>query len=203
MFRKPLTLGLLAAFAVIVGIALGALLLRRPPAVLQSGTLLEHPRPVPDFSLTGDDGQTLTRASLEGRWTLVYVGYTFCPDVCPTTLALLKAVHRQLGTAASLVHVLFLSVDPERDKPAVLEKYVHYFSPDFSAATGSHDQLDALAATLGFVYEKVPGKTADSYLMDHSSELILIDPQARVAAYLSPPFTVTALTADLRAVTGS
>lgn len=195
--NRPLILSLLAGFAALVGIAAGALLLRPASARIESGTLLEPPRPVAQFTLTGDDGKPYTRQQLEGHWTVIYVGYTFCPDVCPTTLALLKDVHQALGADAGKVRFLFLSVDPERDTPERLAQYVHYFSPDFAAATGSKAQLDALASNLGFVYLKVPGQTPESYSMDHSAALILIDPQGRLAGYASPPFKAQALTADL------
>jgi protein SCO1 len=199
--RNPkMVWGLLAGFAALAGVAVSFAVLRQPEQPLRTGELLNPPRPVADFSLTGDDGQPYTKANLLGHWNLIYVGYTFCPDVCPTTLAQLKAVQAGLGADAAKLKVTFLSIDPERDTPQHLAQYVHYFSPSFSAATGPNAQLDAMGANLNFVYQKVPGATPQSYLMDHSSALILIDPQARLAGYLVPPFKTPDLIADLKTV---
>ncbi|MBL6752027.1 MAG: SCO family protein [Nevskia sp.] len=178
--------------------AAAVVLLRPAPAQIQSGTLLDKPRPIVDFTMTGDDGKPFTRARLLGRWHLIYVGYTYCPDVCPTTLATLKEMHRLLGADAAKVQVVFLSVDPERDTPQRLAQYVHYFSPDFQAITGDKAQLDALGTNLNFVYMKVPGATPQSYSMDHSAALILVNPQAEVAGFVTPPIVAEALAADLR-----
>jgi protein SCO1/2 len=193
-----LTLGLLAGLSLLAGVAAAVLFLHAPAAHIESGTLLETPHPVADFSLTGENGQAFTRQSMLGQWNLIDVGYTSCPDVCPTTLATLREMHSLLGADAGKLRVVFLSVDPERDTPQRLAQYVHYFSPDFHAATGGKAQLDALAASLGFVYMKVPGPTPQSYSMDHSAALILVNPEAAVAAYLSPPFNAATLSADLR-----
>ncbi len=198
MSNRTLKWSLLAALAVLAGIAAALSVLRPASVELKSGTLLQPPRPIADFSLDGSDGKPYTRADLGGHWSVLYVGYTHCPDVCPTTLAQLKAVEKDLGTDAGKARFIFLSVDPERDTPQALGQYTHYFSPDFVAVTAPDAQLQALGANLGFVYEKVPGQTPQSYLMDHSSALILIDPQARLAGYLVPPFKTEDLVSDLK-----
>jgi protein SCO1/2 len=173
-------------------------LLHQGTPQLRSGTLLDTRRPVIDFNLNGADGKPFTRADLLGHWDLIYVGYTHCPDVCPTTLAQLKAVTAGLGSDRGKLRVVFLSIDPERDTPQVLGQYTHYFSPDFEAATGPNAVLDALGRNLSFVYEKVPGDTPQSYLMDHSSALILVDPQGQLAGYLTPPFKTVDMVSDLK-----
>ena len=196
----PLTWTLLAGFAVLAGAAASFAVLHSPTVPLRSGTLLEPPRAVVDFSLAGADGQPYTKASLLGHWNLIYVGYTYCPDLCPTTLAQLKAVQSRPGQRRPPQCCASPSFPSTRsaDTPQRLDQYVHYFSPSFGAATGSNAQLDALGASLGFVYAKVPGATPQSYLMDHSSALILIDPQARLAGYLTPPFKTPDLVTDLK-----
>ncbi|MBV8062376.1 MAG: SCO family protein [Nevskia sp.] len=199
--NRNLSFGLLAAFAVLIGIIAGMAVLRPGTVQLQSGTLLQAPRPVPDFSLQGEKG-AFTKADLAGHWSVIYVGYTHCPDVCPTTLAQLKQVEKGLGPDAAKIRFIFLSIDPARDTPEALAQYTHYFSPDFLAVTGPDPQLESLGASLGYVYQKVPGQTPQSYLMDHSSALILIDPQARLAGYLTPPFKTESLVADLRQALG-
>jgi protein SCO1/2 len=194
-----------AAVAALVGLWFGLHGAGRgfgPASNIQSGTLLPQPRAVPDFTLQGADGKPYTRADLRGHWTLIFPGYTYCPDVCPTTLAELKAVYGKLGGDADKLQILFLSVDPERDTPQRLASYVHTFDPRFRAATGPVPALEKLGGELGFVFNKVPGKTPDSYLMDHSASMMLIDPQAQLAGYVVPPFTVEGLTSDLKSLIG-
>src|SRR5205807_555248 len=98
-------------------------------AALKSGTLLPAPRPVVAFALTAEDGARFTNAQLDGHWNLIFTGYTHCPDVCPTTLNILKNTVARLGAQADAVQILFLSIDPERDTPEALAHYVHYFNP--------------------------------------------------------------------------
>ena len=198
--NRSLLLVVISALAVAAGLV-AALWLQKPATVaLQSGTLLQQPRALATFSATDQDGATFGLDQLRGHWTLIFPGFTSCPDVCPTTLALLKNVHAQLGDDTAKLTVLFLSVDPERDTPARLKQYVQYFDPSFTAIVTPEPELQKLARMLGVAYVKVPGTTPDSYTMDHSAALIVIDPQARIAGYLTPPFDPAKLVADLRAV---
>ena len=184
--------------------ALAAHLWLQPPAPqLRSGTLLPQPRAIADFTLIGDDGKPFTKADLRGHWNLIFTGYTHCPDVCPTTLATLKSMSSKLGAGANRLQVVFLSVDPERDRPEALERYVHYFNPAFRGATAPNAELDRLAPQLGFVYLKVPGTSPETYTMDHSAALILINPDAQVAGYFTPPFKADVLAQDLSMVIGA
>lgn len=197
VLNRHLIWGLAAAFAVVVGLVAGMLLLHPGNAELKTGTLLKTARPIPAFALNGSDGRPYTNEDLKGHWTLMFAGYTYCPDVCPTTLAEMKALSAKLGPAAAALKVLFVSVDPERDTPEKLGKYVHYFSADFAAATADPAVLEQLGRSTGFVFTKVPGGTPDAYLIDHSAGLILIDPEGRVAGYFSPPFQIDAMAQDL------
>ena len=130
------------------------------------------------------------------------VGFTSCPDICPTTLTVLKAVRQRLGDSANRPRFLLISVDPQRDRPDRLDTYVKFFDPAFIAATGRITELDKLARSLGFTYERIEGASPGSYTMDHSSSLILIDPQARLAGYFRPPFQVHPIANRLRNVLG-
>lgn len=197
MPNRHLYWGLAAAFAVLIGITAGMLMFDPHNTELKTGTLLKTPKTIAAFALNGSDGRPFTDADLRGHWTLVFAGYTYCPDVCPTTLTEMKALRAKLGAEAARLRVLFVSIDPERDTPEKLAKYVHYFSPDFEAATAAPTVLENLGRDLGFVFTKVPGGTPDAYLMDHSASLILIDPAARVAGYFSPPFQLDAMAKDL------
>lgn len=188
----------IVACTVLLGLLGGVLLSNPKHNKLQSGTLLDRPRPVAPFTLTGDDGQPLTRDDLSGHWTVLFAGYTFCPDVCPTTLAAVRAARDKLGDRAAQIHVLFLSVDPDRDTPDRLHTYVRYFAPDFRGATGNLETLQSMGNNLGFVFEKAPSPGGGGYLVDHSAALMLIDPQNRLAGYLTPPFEADKLAADFQ-----
>lgn len=188
----------IVAFAVLGGIFSGLFMLRPQVVSISSGTLLKTPRPIEAFTLASAGGGPFSNADLLGHWTVVFAGFTFCPDVCPTTLTELKAVNAKLGDAAGRVRFLFLSVDPERDTPAKIASYLKFFSPDFLGATGEPAALDQLGANLGYVYTKVPGAAPGSYTIDHSTALILINPQGQVAGYFTPPFKPEAMADDLR-----
>ena len=194
----PIAITLAAIFA---GLAVASVWWGPRPVTLQSGSLLTPPRPLPDFApLTADDGQPFTRASLDGHWTLLFPGYTYCPDVCPTTLAMLNALATAQAKTGQPVQVIFLSVDPARDTPERLRVYVHAFNPQFTGVTAQEPTLAAFAKIFGIAYAKADGGTPDHYTMDHTTTLILIDSQARIAAYFTPPFQLQTLQADLRAV---
>lgn len=192
-----LRLVVIGALALMVGL-IAAIWLQKPATTaLQSGTLLQTPRPLGEFTAVDQAGQPFGQSQLQGHWTLIFPGFTSCPDVCPTTLALLRQVDDRLRKQSQQVQVLFFSVDPERDTPAKMKQYVEAFDPNFTAITASGDALQHLARMLGVAYAKVPGATPDSYTMDHSAALILIDPQARIAGYLTPPFDGDKLVTDL------
>ena len=146
------------AFAVLGGIFSGMFLLRPQVVEISSGTLLKTPRVIEPFVLTSATGAPFTNADLAHHWTLVFAGFTFCPDVCPTTLAELKAVQAKLGDDAAKVRILFLSVDPGRDTPEKIASYLKFFSPDFLGATGDDAALETLGKNLGYVYAKVPAR---------------------------------------------
>lgn len=205
---KPLNaliLGTVAAVAAVAGLVVANFVFkpdREPGVQIASGTLLPSPRPIPEFSLQGADGQAFTRERFEGKWSVIFVGFTRCPDICPNTMGLLKTVHARLAEKGQSLQVVLLSVDPERDTPEALKQYVTYFDPSFLGATGPTSELDKLGAAMGFVYMKSPGATPDAYNVDHSSALILVNPQAQVAGYFTPPLRIEPLVTDLRTLLG-
>lgn len=193
-----LRLAIVGAIALMVGL-IAAIWLQQPATVaIQSGTMLQTPRPLGEFKAVDQNGAPVSRESLTGHWTLIFPGFTNCPDVCPTTLAMLAHVDKRLGSAAQNLRVDFLSVDPDRDTPDKLKSYAQAFDPSFIAMTAPEPELQHLARMLGVAYAKVPGKSDSDYTMDHSAALILIDPQARIAGYLTPPFDADKLTTDLQ-----
>ena len=168
-------------------------------------TLLPTPRVLPAFALQQESGQPLTQDSLKGHWTVVFLGFTHCPDVCPTTLAELAGAQKLWATlpAATRPRVLFVSADPERDTPQLVAQYARAFHPDSLAATAPLPQLEAFARSLSLVFMKVPGASGDpaDYSIDHSAALVLLDPQARMAGVTQPPFDMKGIAADLEMLT--
>jgi protein SCO1 len=137
-----------------------------------------------DFHLTDHNGKPRTLADYRGKAVVVFFGYTQCPDVCPATLAELAEVMRRLGPDADRVQVLFVTVDPERDTPELLSKYVPAFDPRFVGLYGDADATARTAKEFKIVYQKQPGKTPGSYTMDHSAGTFVFDPQGRLRVYV-------------------
>jgi protein SCO1/2 len=161
--------------------------------------LITPPRALPDWKLRLSDGGVASPAGLQGHWTLVFLGFTHCPDVCPTTLAELAKAQKSWATlpAAQRPRVLFVSADPERDTPRITGDYAHYFHAETLAASPTSAQLAAFTQALGLVYMKV-SEPDGSYSIDHSATLVLLDPQGRQAGLLSPPLNAQAIADDLR-----
>jgi protein SCO1 len=137
-----------------------------------------------DFALTDPAGKLRTLIDFRGKVVVVFFGYTRCPDVCPTTLAELKAVKDQLGDDGKRVQVLFVTVDPARDTPQVLASYVPAFDPDFLGLYGDAAATAKVAKDFKVFYQKVPGKTPDAYTMDHTAASYVFDPQGRLRLFV-------------------
>jgi protein SCO1 len=182
-----------AACAALAGFWLASELDREAPR-LASGTWLPQPKSLDDFHLTDENGQPYTRAQLTAAPTLVYFGFTRCPDVCPTTLVRLAQIRRQAALPA--LRVLFVSVDPQRDTPAVLGRYVHAFDAAFHGATGAPDEIARVARNFGVAVSRVDLPGGD-YTMDHSAVVFLVA-GAGIVAVFTPPFEAPAFAADLR-----
>ncbi len=151
------------------------------------------------FTLVDQSGQTVTPASYRGRWLLVYFGYTTCPDVCPTTLQMISRALAALGTRASQVVPLFITVDPARDTPQVLAGYTSLFDKRIVGLTGSQTQVTAAEQAFRVYAAKVP-QPGGSYLMDHTSFIYLIDPDGHLRALFGSDATAATLAARLHAV---
>lgn len=168
------------------------------PARLKAVRLFPGPRALPAFALQQSDGTPLTPDELRGRWTVVFLGFTHCPDVCPTTLTEMSQAQKAWDAlpAERRPRLLFVSVDPDRDTPEKTGEYAAYFHPDTLAATSPEPALQEFATALGMVYMKVPLEDGD-YTMDHSSALVLVDPQGRQAGLIRPPLVPADIAADL------
>ena len=185
-----------SAIALAVAVGAGIALVERAaePLTLSAGTALPEPRELPAFTLVDQAGQPFDGKRLEGRWSLLFTGFTHCPDVCPTTVALMADLNRRV--ARKDVQFVFVSVDPERDTPAVVARYLAHFDPALVGATGERAEMERLTAGLGVGQVRNPG-AGDEYTVDHSTAFVLIDPDARLAAYFSAPHDRDALAADL------
>ena len=138
-----------------------------------------------DFRLTDAQGAQRTLQDFRGKVVVLFFGYTQCPDACPTTLSELAAVMQTLGADASRVQVLFVTVDPERDTPALLAQYVPAFNPAFVGLRGDADATATVAKEFKILYQKQPGPTPGSYSVDHSTGTFLFDPEGRLRVYVS------------------
>ena len=151
------------------------------------------------FTLTDHTGRRVTEADYAGRWQLVYFGYTYCPDVCPTTLAYMAKVIDLLGDKADRVAPLFITVDPRRDTPAVMAAFVAAFHPRLIGLTGTEAEIAAAADAFRVFYERTPDVSApDGYLMAHSGYIYLMTPKGRYeAVFLETGETADDLAADI------
>jgi protein SCO1 len=194
--RTILLFASLGTAAVLVGVLL-ARTLGATSVPLEAGTWLPQPRPLPQFHLKDLSGADFDLERLRGHPTLLFFGFTNCPDVCPTTLATLAQVQRAPPLPDS--QVLFITIDPERDSAASLQVYLGAFNNRFVGARGDAAALAPLLKSLGAiaVRENLPD---GSYTMDHSATLYLLDTRGRLVAVFSPPFSAPKLSADLRRV---
>jgi protein SCO1/2 len=136
-----------------------------------------------NLSLTDADGRARTLADFKGKVLVIFFGYTQCPDVCPTTMAEVAEVKRSLGADGDKVQGIFVTIDPARDTAALLKAYLASFDPSFVALRGSEEQTQAAAKEFKVFYAKVPGKTPESYTMDHTAASFIFDTEGRVRIY--------------------
>ena len=165
------------------------------------GTLLDTPRSVKAFSLTGTDGTPFNQASLRDQWTMVFFGFTRCGFVCPTTMAELGKMYRLLEKkhVSPLPRVVMISIDPARDDLAGLRKYVTAFNPNFYGARGSEQMTKSMTTALGIAYAKVaanPNAPAPGDDIEHTGALMLFNPAGKLAAFFTSPHQAKALSDD-------
>ncbi len=151
-----------------------------------------------ELVLTDPDGRRRSLAEFKGQVIVVFFGFTHCPDVCPTTMAELALVKRQLGADGQRLQAVFVTVDPERDTPELLRAYVTNFDPGFVALRGTPEETAAVAKHFKVFYAKVPGKTEGSYTVDHTAGAYVFDPQGRVRLFTRHGAGADALLHDIR-----
>ncbi len=193
MISRRFVLGLAAAGA----LALSACERAAPPhhfnAIDLTGASYAQGFELPDFN-----GKPRTLGDFAGKVTLVFFGYTQCPDACPTTMAEMAAILKTLGPDAARVQVVFITVDPSRDTAALLKNYVTNFRPDFIALRGDEAQTQKLIKDFKLVVEKVPGRSADSYTIDHTAGTYVYDTQGHIRLFASQSLDPAQLTDDIR-----
>ena len=176
-------------FIYIIGIAaavIGAVFFQKINQLPQPEHALyyQQPREIKAFELTDHYGQSFTKEQLKGQWSLVFLGYTSCPDVCPTTLQNLGFIFEELKAIAKNSQVLLLSADPQRDTQEKLSQYIAYFNPEFIALRAGHEVLFPFARNMGLMY--AIGGEGEGYLVDHSASLVLINPDGNITAIFKP-----------------
>lgn len=168
---------------------------------LAKGTLLDPPRPLPPLDFIDHSGAAFDAGRLGGKWSLLFFGFTHCPDVCPTTLATLSQIEKSLTDLppADRPQVVLMSVDPKRDTPEQLASYVKFFSPSFVGVTGTQSTVEAFTRQLG-VPVAIHMLDDGNYTVDHSATIFLIDPNAELRAVFSMPHVPADIAADYRRI---
>ena len=197
MDSRKFFIAAVAIVAIVTGIWMSTRVLSPPPQP-QTATILPAPSELAEFSLVSDNGDAFTREDFAGRWNLVFFGFTHCPDICPITLQVLANARKAMRDAGldELPRVVLVSVDPERDTPAVLAAYVANFGDDTIGITGDLDEVRKLTDGLGIFFEK-SGIDGDAYSVDHSSVVIVINPEGQFHALFGTPHKAENFARDL------
>jgi len=190
-------LGLWLGLGVVLGlVAVVAVTLTRPYTL--RGSRIDPPLPAADFELAGVDGQPFRMSDQRGKITLIFFGYTTCPDICPATLSEMKQIRKRLGEDADRVSFVFITVDPQRDTPERMRDYVASFDPAIHGLTGSEAQLEPVWKAYG-VYRGIQEvDSAVGYLVDHTARVYLVDAQGNLSVTYSFGTPVDDMLLDLR-----
>ena len=156
-------------------------------------------RQLAPFTLVDHNNEVFNETTLRQRWSFLFFGYTHCPDVCPTTLSVLNSVAQRLQDVEADIRFVFVSVDPERDTPEKLARFVSYFNKNFIGVTGTEQQIEQFTRELGIMHMRVAAEeNATGYLVDHTASVLLIDPDGRYHAVFSPPLSAGKISDDFR-----
>jgi len=203
-FRFPLLVLAVAFVSVVAGVLLWRVTQAPKPPENPTILLLPEPRSFDDFTLVDHRGQPFTRKDFEGHWSVLFFGFTSCPDICPNTLFQFGITRKQLLEkldAAELPRFYLVSVDPERDTPEKLASYLAYFDPEFIGISGADSELRTLSIKLGIAYHIAPHEPgAEDYTVDHSASVLLLNPAAQLAGVLPAPVDGTQMARDLQSL---
>ncbi|MDH5424499.1 MAG: SCO family protein [Gammaproteobacteria bacterium] len=171
------------------------------------GTFLNPPRQLSDFELIDQRRHEFGLQQLKNKWSLIFIGYTNCPDVCPATLSVLRQAYIDMkALKMELPQVVFVSIDPQRDEPEILGDYMYYFDPSFMGLSGEKSEIDNVVKQLSSVYLRAAGSSGDikndDYLFDHSASILLINPKAQLQAVFTAPHNKLGIVDGLQKITG-
>lgn len=170
---------------------------------INGAIVLDKPRIFSDFELEDHRGEVFNLDRMKGIWTIVFFGFTHCPDICPTTLAMLNETYSKLkDSEKELLQVVMISLDPERDTVEKLAEYVPYFNPEFTGVTGNKHLIRRLTAELNVAYNQVP-LSGDDYTVDHSTQLILVNPMGHYHGFFKAPHTEITMRSTWRSINGT
>ena len=193
---------LVALVALVLGLTVNKVLSGRgqgdPTALIDAGIiLLPTSRSLPDVKMTNQDGKPIAMNELKGKWTMLFFGYTFCPDICPTTLAQLRQIKSELPKdVVGKLQIVLVSVDPNRDTPQQLKQYLGYFDPEFQGVTASVDDIQKLANAVSIPF--IPADTSKpNYTVDHSGNLALLGPDGTQRGFIRSPLNNQKMIAQL------
>ncbi|MGM9515865.1 SCO family protein [Roseateles sp. DB2] len=193
---------LLGAAGAALGLALAGCDLYQSSKSTFKGVDLTGAKYARELQLPDIDGRSRSLADFKGKVVVVFFGFTQCPDVCPTTMAELSQVKKMLGADGDKVQGVFVTVDPDRDTPELLKAYLGSFDPSFVALRGSPDQLKAAAQEFKVYYAKVPGKTPETYTMDHTAASFIFDTEGRIRVFSRYGSGAEALSQDIMTLLG-
>ncbi len=168
-------------------------LLSQQELQLNGAYVFDKPRIIKPFDLVDESGQPFTLENLQGHWSLLFFGYTYCPDICPTTMADLKKLKTMLADTpwADDTQIVLVSVDPARDTPPQMARYVHYFDPEFKGITGEFMALQKFASNLNAAFAKVLAEDGASYLVDHTPNIALVNAYGHYHGFFKPQATLS------------
>lgn len=197
---KPWALGILVL--VIAGAAIGVWALLQEEEHEWNGMAYEPERDLQEFTLTNTEGEPLALRDLEGKATLLYFGYTFCPDFCPATLTDFQRVKEDLGNEAEDVAFVMITVDPDRDNPERMKEYLEFYDPEFVGLTGSHDDIDAVKREFGITSIEGDATPEDNnfYFVDHSTQTYLLNKETNLVVEYPWGATPEGITEDVEHV---
>lgn len=203
MGSRNIFIAIVAVVAIGTGAWLSSLVMA-PAPLPNTATVLPVPGDLPEFSLVDQNGSTIGRDGFRDHWSLVFFGFTHCPDICPLTLQVLANARQQLAEAEKqpLPRIVLVSVDPERDTPEVMKQYVGYFGDDIVGITGDLDEIRKLTNGLGIFFEK-SRVDEENYSVDHSAVVIVMNPDGQFQALFSAPHETANFVHDLPIIMGS
>ena len=199
---------LVAVIALILGLTINKVLSGKgqgdPTALIDAGIiLLPQSRHLPDVKMTDQDDQPVAMDALKDKWSLLFFGYTFCPDICPATLAQLRQLRTQIPEETwNNLRIVLVSVDPARDTPEQMKKYLGYFNAGFMGLTGEPDTIQKLSSAVSIPY--IPADTSkENYTVDHSGNLAVVGPDGTQRGFIRAPINIDKLAAQLPGLVGS